>query len=153
METPSFTFRLERVKSLREQAEGQAREALAHELALRVRGEALLRQAAHAASAARLTSRELVSRHGATGADMIAAQHFVERADRTRREAALDLDRQDAEVLAQRANLAVASREREVISRLEARQRSEHQREAARVEQIALDEMALTVHRRGQVAA
>jgi flagellar FliJ protein len=152
VETPSFTFRLERVRSLREQAEDQAREALAQELALRMRGEALLRQAAHAANSARETGRELVSR-GATGADMIAAQHFIERADRARREAALDLDRQDAEVAASRAKLAVASREREVISRLEARQRAEHQREAARVAQIALDEMALAVHRRGQVAA
>ena len=153
METPSFTFRLERVRSLREQAEDQAREALAQELALRVRGEALLRQAAHAVSTARETGRDLVSRQGTTGADMIAAQHFIERADRARREAALDLDRQDAEVEASRAKLAVASRDREVISRLEARQRAEHRREAARLEQIALDEMALAVHRRGQVAA
>jgi flagellar FliJ protein len=154
VETPSFTFRLERVKSLREQTEDQAREALAHELALRLRGEALLRHAAHAASTARDTGLDAVSRPGATGADLIAAQQWIEQAERRRREAALDLDRQEAEVTAQRAKLAVASRDREVISRLEARQRAEHDREAARVEQIALDEMALVVHRRGrQVAA
>jgi flagellar export protein FliJ len=153
VETPSFTFRLERVKSLREQAEDQAREALAHELALRVRGEALLRQAAHTASTARDTGRDAVSRNGVTGADMLAAQAWIERAERQRREAALDLDRQDAEVAARRDLLTAASREREVISRLEARQRAEHQRESARLEQIALDEMGLAVHRRGQLAA
>jgi flagellar export protein FliJ len=141
------------VRSLREQAEDQAREALARELALRVRGEALLREAAHVASTARATGRDAVSRPGASGADMLAAQAWIERAERQRREAALDLDRQDAEVTARRDRLTVASRDREVISRLEARQRAEHRRESARREQIALDEMGLAVHRRGQVAA
>jgi flagellar FliJ protein len=153
VETPSFTFRLERVKSLREQAEGQAREALAQELALRVRGEALLRAASHAAAGARDSGLGTVTRGGATGADLIAAQQWIEQAERRRREAALDLDRQEAEVQAQRAKLAFASREREVITRLESRQRAEHERESARLEQIDLDEMALAVHRRGQLAA
>ena len=154
METPSFTFRLERVRSLRERAEDAAREELARELTHRLRGEALLREATEVASDARQAGLGTATRAGgASGADLLAAQAWIERSERHRREAALDLDRQDAEVQAQRANLAVASREREVISRLEARQHAEHQREAARVEQIALDEMALAVHRRGQVAA
>ncbi len=42
VETPSFTFRLERVRELRERAEERAREELARELQLRMRGEALL---------------------------------------------------------------------------------------------------------------
>jgi flagellar FliJ protein len=153
VETPSFTFRLERVKSLRERAEDQAREQLARELALRVRGAALLREAGHAASSAHEAGRDTVRRGGATGADLLAAQAWIERAERGRREAALDLDRRDAEVAARRAALTDAARERQVISRLEERQRAEHDREAARVSQIALDEVALTVHRRGQVAA
>jgi flagellar export protein FliJ len=153
VETPSFTFRLERVKSLRERAEEHAREDLARQLALRVRGEALLREASHAAVSARATGRQAVTRPGATGADMIAAQHWIEQAERDRRERALELDRRDAEVAARRAALTSASRERQVISRLEERQRAEHDAESARVAQIALDEIALTVHRRGQVAA
>ena len=40
--TPSFNFRLERVRSLRERAEEAAREELARELNHRVRGEALV---------------------------------------------------------------------------------------------------------------
>ena len=52
VETPSFTFRLERVKTLRERAEARAQEDLARELSLRLRGEAMLREATYAASAA-----------------------------------------------------------------------------------------------------
>jgi flagellar FliJ protein len=153
VETPSFTFRLERVKSLRERLEDHAREELARELALRVRGAALLREAAHAARTARETGRDTVSRGGASGADLLAAQHWIERAEQGRREAALDLDRQDTEVSARRDALVVASRDREVLTRLEARQRADHKREVARVEQQELDEIALGVHRRGQAAA
>jgi flagellar FliJ protein len=150
--TPSFRFGLERVKSLREQAEDSAREELARELALRVRGEALLRAAAETAAAARATSRGAVGRP-ASGADLLAAQQWIEVADRRRREAALDLHRQDAEVDARRAALVEASREREAISRLEARRRAEHEREVERLAQVELDEVALAVHRRGTVAA
>ena len=53
VETPSFTFRLERVRDLRERAEENAREELARELQLRMRGEALLREATHAVTGAR----------------------------------------------------------------------------------------------------
>ena len=52
VETPSFTFRLERVRSLRERAEEHARDDLARELQLRLRGEALLREATSAVFAA-----------------------------------------------------------------------------------------------------
>ena len=153
METPSFTFRLERVRDLRERAEEHAREELARELALRMRGEALLREAANAVDSARDTGSGIVRRFGATGADMLAAQAFMERAERDRREAALDLDRQEAEVEARRRALTAASRDRQAIGKLEERQRAEHAREVARREQIDLDEVALGVHRRGRVAA
>jgi flagellar protein FliJ len=153
VETPSFTFRLERVRSLRERAEEHAREELARELQLRLRGEALLREATHAVSAARDTGRGAFQRFGATGADLIAAQAFMERTERDRREAALDLDRQDAEVEARRQALTEAAREREAIDRLKERRKADHEREVARREQVALDEVALAVHRRGKVAA
>jgi flagellar protein FliJ len=151
VETPSFTFRLERVRSLRERAEERAREDLAHELRLRLRGEAMLREATHAASAACESGRAAAGAR-ASGMDLIAAQAYIERAERQRREAALDLDRQDAEVAARRDALAVAARDREAIDKLKARQRADHDREWARRAQGALDEVALSVHRRGQVA-
>jgi flagellar FliJ protein len=151
VETPSFVFRLERVKSLRERAEERAREDLAHELRLRLRGEAMLREAAEAASAATQTGRDAVSSRS-TGMDLIAAQAYIERAERTKREAALDLDRQDAEVAARRAALQAAARDRQVMDKLEERKRAEHNAEWARKAQGALDEVALSVHRRGVAA-
>ena len=152
METPSFTFRLERVKSLRERAEERAREDLAHELRLRLRGEAMLREATHAASAATEAGRDAVLAR-ASGMDLIAAQAFMERTERDRREAALDLDRQEAEVAARRTALQAAARDRQVMEKLEQRQRADHNQLWARRAQGALDEIALGVHRRGAAAA
>ena len=151
VETPSFVFRLERVRSLRERAEERAAEDLAHELQLRLRGEAMLRHAAEAASAATQTGRDAVMSRS-TGMDLIAAQAYIERAERTRREAALDLDRQDAEVAARRAALQAAARDRQVMDKLEQRQRADHDATWARKAQGALDEVALSVHRRGVAA-
>jgi flagellar FliJ protein len=153
VETPSFVFRLERIRSLRERAEERAREDLAHELRLRLRGEAMLLEATEAASAATRSGRDAVMSR-ASGTDLIAAQAYIERAERNRREAAIDLDRQEAEVAARRDALQNAARERKVMDKLEERQRADHDREWARKAQGALDEVALSVHRRGgQVAA
>jgi len=153
METPSFTFRLERVRELRERAEEHAREELARKLQLRMRGEAMLLQATQTVTDARDTGFGALRRFGASGADMLAAQAYLERAERDRREAALDLDRQDAEVRARRRALTAAARDRRAIGKLEERQRAAHDREIACRAQIDLDEVALGVHRRGRVAA
>jgi len=153
VETPSFVFRLERIRSLRERAEERAREHLAHELRLRLRGEAMLLEATQASAAATQTGRDLVTAP-ASGLDLIAAQAYIERAERERREAALDLDRQEAEVAARRTQLQEAARERQVMDKLEERQRADHNAAWARKAQGELDEVALTMHRRNrQVAA
>ena len=152
VETPSFTFRLERVKSLRERAEERAQEDLANELRLRMRGEAMLLAATNAASDAVQTARR-VTFAGASAGDLIAAQAYIERAQRDRHAAALDLDRRDAEVAARREVLQGAARDRKVMDKLEERQRADHDREWARRAQSDLDEIALGVHRRGTVAA
>jgi flagellar protein FliJ len=151
VETPSFVFRLERVKSLRERAEDRAREELAHELRLRLRGESMLLEATEAASAATQTGRDAVLARS-SGLDLIAAQAYIERAERTKREAALDLDRQDAEVEARRTALQAAARDRQVMEKLKERQHADHNATWARKAQSALDEVALGVHRRGMAA-
>jgi len=149
---PSFTFRLERVRSLRERAEEQAREELAKGLSHRLRGEALLHDAVQTVGTAREASLG-VARRGATAHDLIAAQAYVERTERDRQAAALDLDRRDAEVEARRTALAAAAQEREVLERLRRSAHEAHRAEQGRLEQSELDEIALAVHRRGQVAA
>ena len=111
----------------------------------------MLREATYAASAATQAGRDAVQAR-VSGTDLIAAQAFIERAERTRREAALDLDRQEAEVAARRVALQSAARDRQVMDKLEERQRADHNREWARRAQVALDEVALTVHRRGAAA-
>jgi flagellar FliJ protein len=153
VETPSFTFRLERVRTLRERAEERAQEELAHELRLRVRGEALLRDATRAVGQAREAGLSTVGAGRASAHDLLSVQAYLERAERTRREAALDLDRQDAEVDARRVALAAAARDRQAIDKLKDRQRADHEREWARRSQNQLDEFALGMHRRGSVAA
>ena len=151
MTSQPFQFRLERVRSLRERAEETAKEELAAGLAHRLRGAALLEQATHAAGEAR-TLLGGAAMAGASGADLRAAQAWVERAERDRQAAALDLDRRDAEVEARRTVLARAARDHEVISRLKERRQADHQREQAAREQAFLDEVSLSVHRRGAAA-
>jgi flagellar FliJ protein len=153
VETPSFTFRLERVRTLRERAEERAKEELANELRARMRGEAILRTATNAVASAHSAGLDTVSSDRTSSIDLLAAQAYLERAQRTRREAALDLDRQDAEVEARRALLAAAARDRQAIDKLKDRQRADHDREWARRSQNQLDELALAVHRRGSVTA
>jgi flagellar FliJ protein len=153
VETPSFTFRLERVRTLRERAEQRAKEELANELRLRMRGEAILRAATNAVATAHSVGLDTVTSDRTSSMDLLAAQAYLERAQRTRREAALDLHRQDAEVDARRAVLAAAARDRQAIDKLKDRRRADHDREWARRSQNQLDELALAVHRRGSVTA
>jgi flagellar protein FliJ len=146
-----FRFRLERVRSLRERAEERAKEELAAGLAHRHRGEALLHEASRIAGEARSTAHH-TALSGASGADLKAAQLWIERAERERQAAELDLGRREAEVDARRVVLARAARDHEVISRLKQRRAADHERAAAAAEQSTLDEVALAVHRRGATA-
>jgi flagellar FliJ protein len=106
-------------------------------------------QAASAVTSARDTSLNTVTRPGASGSDLIAAQAWIERTERNRIEAAQDLDRQDAQVDASRQALTAAMRDREVIDRLKQRRQADHNREMARKQQVELDEIAIGVYRRG----
>jgi flagellar protein FliJ len=146
-----FTFKLERVRALRERKEDLAKEELAASLALRLRGEAMLQAACESMEEARRVHR--ASAGGAmTARDLQAAQAYLERTERAREVASLDLDRRDAEVESRRMALQNAARDREVLERLKERRREEHRREADRREGARLDEMAISMHRRGSVA-
>ena len=147
-----FTFKLERVRALRERKEELAKEELAASLALRLRGEGMLQAAAENVEQARGLQRAAAGA-ALSAQDLQAAQLYLERTERERESASLNLDRQDAEVDARRGALQNAAREREVLERLKQRKRAEHRRAADRREGALLDEMAITMHRRrGQAA-
>ena len=149
METPSFTFRLERVRTIRERAEDRAREALTVELRNRAEGEVMLRDATDAVSAACDAGRSTVTSGRNSVTDFISAQAFLERTERLRADASLELARREAEVEARRSALAAAARDRQAIDKLKERRKAEHDAEWARRSQNTLDELALAVHRRG----
>jgi flagellar FliJ protein len=150
VETPHFRFRLERVRTIRERAEERAREALSNELRAFAEGEALLRQATDAVAAARNVGRSTANTGRVSALDYLSAQTYLERTERNRAEASLELDRRDAEVSARRGVLAVAARDRQAIDKLKERRKAEHDAEWARRSQNTLDELALAVHRRGR---
>jgi len=147
-----FQFRLERVRELREHAEDQAREELASSMAVRMKGEAMLRAAAQDVDAAQ-DARRRTAAADLSGAELLALQAYLERTERQRESASLELDRREAEVDARRQALAVRSQERQVLERLKDRRRDDHKREMERREGALLDEMAINAHRRMEAAS
>ena len=147
-----YVFSLERVRAVREHAEEQAQEELASSLAVRTKGEAMLSAAADDLVGAHQARRSR-SNGELSGAELIALQAYLERAERVRESAALELDRREAEVEARRAALTARSQERQVLERLKERRRADHDREMERRESVLLDEMALNAHRRMEAAS
>ena len=147
MAQPPFTFRLERVRELREHAEGQAKEQLAASLNQRVRGAAMLAQASDELASAAASGRPA---EGATrnAADLLAHERWMQALRREQETKALSLDRLDAEVDARRRTLTDRGRDREVLERLKDRKAAEHAAEAARRESAELDEIAQGMHQR-----
>ena len=141
-----FQFRLERVRALRERAEQLRAEELAASVAHKRQGEEQLQAAAERVARARHERRGIAH---ATGADLLSMQAYIERTQRAQQAAALDLGRREADVTARRVALVHAAREHRALTRLEERRRAEHAREVARIEGAHMDEVALTVHRRG----
>ena len=149
MSSRPFTFRLERVRALRERAEQRASEELASSVAHHRRGEDELRAAEARVAQAREGRRATAQ---ASGADLLAMQAYIERTQRAEQAAALDLGRREAEVDARRDALVHAAREHRALTRLEQRRREEHAQQAARADSAVMDELALSVHRRGAAA-
>jgi flagellar FliJ protein len=153
VETPSFSFRLEPVRTLRQRAEEREREALSADLRIRAEGEALLRQATDAVSDARAAGLDAVTAGRVSAVKLMSTQAFLERTERLRVEAARELARREAGVAIRRETLAAAARDRQSIDKLKDRRKAEHEAEWARRSQNTLDELALAVHRRGTAVA
>lgn len=143
----AFQFRLERVRALRERGEDLAKEELAGALSRRSDCEERLLHASQTLDAARDRQRDLAGAP-VSAVDLIARQQYLERVERDRVAGQQDLVRHDAEVEQRRVALVAAARDRQALERLKERQRVDHVRELARAESAAMDEIALTLHRR-----
>ncbi len=144
----SFRFRLERVRSLRERREDVAKQELAAALARRLRSEQELEAAEQRMADAR--EQQLDATTSLTGAnDLVARQAYLERTEQAHRATREDLEQRDSELSDSRDALSEAARDREALERLKEQRRAEHEREMARIEGLALDEIAIhRFHRR-----
>ncbi|HVV58462.1 MAG TPA: flagellar FliJ family protein [Gaiellaceae bacterium] len=137
-----FQFKLEPVRTLRENAELNAMKELAGELERAAR----LRQELDAV-AGRLADARLPLADVTTGTDLAFQQAYLERVERELDEARRRTAIQDGHVEHSRIRLAAAVRARQTLDRLEERRRSAHELEQRRLERAAADEISLTSHR------
>jgi flagellar FliJ protein len=146
-----FTFKLEAIRTMREQAESVAGQELADELTLLAARAAALEEArVRLERAARASEAALAG--SSRPAELRGHQTFVERRER---ELAVARDQAiaEAEAAARRARLLEATRQRRMIENLRERRRQEKAPAAARAEVSTLAEIAVLAHRRGQDAA
>jgi flagellar FliJ protein len=147
-----FRFGLQRVREIRAHDEDQAKERFAASLNARLRGEAVLRAAEDRLRQAQ--SGAVAPELGPlTGATLVSRQAWVERLEHDRADARLRMSSYEAELQRRRAELTHASQARQVLDKLETRQREQHRVASERVESAQLDEMALQMHSRKQAAA
>lgn len=142
-----FTFRLERVRALRERSEDLAKQELAGALSHRASCEERLRSYGAEVDVARDRQRDLAA-VTVSAQDLIARQQYLERVERNRVQGQQELVHSESQVDARRASLVEAARERQALERLKERSRRTHMQKLARVEGAAMDEIALTLHRR-----
>ncbi len=136
MSGPSYRFRLERVRALRERREDEAKMELA--------GAMMRRQECHHAvelTVERIGGARLAQR-AAHGNHLRDHQAYVERLEQNHRLLLEELGKRDQEVAARRATLTTRSQERQALEKLKEKGLEAHNREMARVEQILLDEIA-----------
>lgn len=149
---PAFRFRLERVRAVRERKETLAKVELAGALSRLSSSEENLRvidaDLERALAEQRLATDESQT---TSAAELRERQAFLEQTEARRSVGAGELERQAAEVVDRDAELSTASSEHEVLQRLKERRRDEHNREMARNESNALDEMSVMRVKRGSV--
>jgi flagellar FliJ protein len=146
MMAPSFRFRLERVRALREHHEDAAKEALAGAMARHRQSADQHRAAGERVAAARAAQLESASRP-CTAVDLLARQAYLERTESAHHASRHDLHRHDLELACHRDRLAAAARDRQSLERLKEHRFDDHRRETARIESLALDEVAINAFR------
>lgn len=148
MSGPSFRFRLERVRALREQSEDAAKQELAGAIARHDEAEAEVQAAQQRLAQARETQRALGASPGNAG-ELLARQAYLERTETAHQAQLRELDRHECEVNQRRDTLAAAARDRQALERLKSRRMADHQRESLRLEGVILDEIAGQAFYRG----
>ncbi len=149
MPGPSFRFRLERVRAIRERRERLAQQELAQSIVRLSSSEDELRSADSELEQALSEQRDVAATTAPIGAgELLARQVFLERVEAERRLRVVELAHSEAEVAERNATLATAASEHEMLKRLRERRRGEHDREIARQESNVLDEIATARHRR-----
>jgi len=145
---PSFQFRLERVRALRERSQKLAEQELALAIGGRSRSEQDLRAADEHLVRAQSEQREAASASTLDAGELRARQAYVERVEAQRGQRELELEQNTAEVARRDAQLTAAAAEHQMLKRLRERQSCAHDRDAARREQDTLDEIATVRFRR-----
>ncbi|MGZ4166273.1 MAG: flagellar export protein FliJ [Solirubrobacteraceae bacterium] len=151
MAGPSFRFRLERVRALRERAEDEAKEAFAGAMVDRLRSEQEMEEAAKRVAQAREAQLDAIAAP-ISATELMARQAYLERSERVHQASQEDLSRRDQAVEERREELTEAARERQALERLKEHRRTEFMREQAAAEAIVLDEIALNGFRRRAAA-
>jgi flagellar FliJ protein len=147
MAGPSFRFRLERVRALRERAEDEAKEAFAGAMMDRVRSEQEMDEAAQRVAQAREAQLD-VAAAPVSATELMARQAYLERSERAHQASREDLHRRDQALEERREEMTEAARERQALERLKENRRIEFVREQERIEAANLDEIALNGFRR-----
>jgi flagellar protein FliJ len=147
MNGPSFRFRLERVRALRESREDAAKQELAGAMMRHRRCEDEVDAAAARLAGARAAQVD-ATRITSSATDMLARQAYLERAERAHQATRQDLQRHELELTQRREALTQAARDRQALERLKEHRRADHEREVARREGLVLDEIAINSFRR-----
>ena len=147
-----FQFGLERVRDLRAHTEEQAKEQFAASLSHRADGVAMLRAAEHRLAEARRSHGAGAPQSALGAGDLLAHQAYVERLERSRRDAVVELEHREQNLADSRLRLERASQDREVLDKLRERQRTAHLHEVERAERAEIDDLAIQNHMRRKAA-
>jgi flagellar FliJ protein len=147
MAGPSFRFRLERVRALRERAEDEAKEAFAGAMLERLRSEQEMDDAAKCVQQAREAQLDATAAP-ISAIDLMARQAYLERSERAHQASQADLNRRDQALEERREELTEAARDRQALERLKENRRIEFVAEQARIDAADMDEIALNGFRR-----
>jgi flagellar export protein FliJ len=148
---PSFRFRLERIRALRERSEDLARQELAKAVARLSGSRDRLGEVDADLERVRAHQRQSLAPDGSatvSAGELLANQVFAEHVETQRALGIRELERHTAEAADRDTELEHAAREHQMLERLKERRRIEHEREAERRESNLLDEIAMDRSRR-----